>query len=111
MRPEEPSEEPYEEVLRLEGSIKDFFKVRVFLVNIILLVLLWVISAFCYFQINFQLQFMFGDIYSITNISTLSEVLAMILSGVIVLKLGLKITFIICYAVTFVGGILYIIFA
>jgi len=37
------------EYLRLEGSIKDFFKVRVFLINIILLILLWIIAIFAYF--------------------------------------------------------------
>jgi len=42
-------------VIVLSGSWKDLFKIRTFLINMIILVILWTFASFDYYLINFEL--------------------------------------------------------
>ena len=83
-------------------------KNRRHLINMVCLLILWVVSAFNYFLINFQLKYIEGDIYTNTIISSVSEVTAYIISGALYQRLGAKIPFIGCFLISIIGSLIYV---
>lgn len=62
-------------------------------------------SAFDYYLINFQLKYIEGDIYTNTIVSSISEVAAYLISGVLYEKIGTKVSFIGSFLIGIVGSI------
>jgi len=75
-----------------------------------LLLFLWVASAFNYYLINFQLKYIDGDIYTNTIVSSVSEVTAYLISGALYEKIGTRVSFIGSFIIAIVGSILLITF-
>ena len=71
---------------------------------------LWMVSAFNYFLINFQLRYLMGDIYRNQIISSLSEVAAYLVSGAIGAKLGNRVCLIVSFLIALVGSILLVLY-
>ena len=94
--------------VKLSGSMREFFKVRVYSVNLIILVVIWTVSSFDWFLVNFELKYIKGNIFLNTVIASLSEIPAHILSGLMYYKFGARITFATLFAISLLGSILYI---
>ncbi len=107
-----PSKDIEEEVeIKVDGSLKNMIKDRTMFINLIILLFLWVASAFDYYLINFQLKYIDGDIYVNTIVSSVSEVTAYIVSGALYQKIGPKISFVVSFIIGIIGSLFYIIFA
>lgn len=71
---------------------------------------LWIVASFDYFLINFQLKYIKGDIFVNTIVSSVSEVIAYLVSGALYSTIGPKISFVSSFALAIVGSIFYVIF-
>jgi hypothetical protein len=96
------------DVDKVDGSIKNLIKDRTMLVNLVVVLFLWVASAFDYYLINFQLKYIDGDIYVNTVVSSVSEVTAYIVSGAVYDKIGPKISFVTSFVIGIIGSLFYI---
>ena len=67
-------------------------------------------SSFCYFLINFAMQFINGSIISNTLSCQFAEVFADIVSNRIYQKLGAKYGFSICFMICILGSVLLLVF-
>ena len=89
----------------MTGSIKDIIKVRRHLVNLIIMVVVWIASSFDYYLLNFQMKNIKGNIFLNTFASAISELPAIIISGFMYKKLGIKITLFSWFTLSFLGGL------
>ena len=85
------------------------FKNKIYLINFIVMTVLWTVSSFNYFLISFQMKYIEGNIFLNTATSTLSEVIAYLLSGLVLKKFDVKKSFVSACMLS-VGGSLLIIF-
>ena len=67
---------------------------------------MWSAVSFCYYMIIFQLKYIPGNIYINSMSSSLSEMVANILAGFLYKYLRIKLSFIVCFSVSLVGGAL-----
>lgn len=74
----------------------------------ICLLFLWIVAAFDYFLINFQLKYIEGDIYTNTIVSSVSEVIAYLTSGALYERIGTKISFVGSFIIAIIGSLLLI---
>ena len=86
------------------GSLKELIQNRKHFINLVVLLFLWVVSAFDYYLINFQLKYIDGDIYTNTIVSSVSEVSAYLITGALYEKIGTKISFIGSFIIAIVGS-------
>jgi MFS-type transporter involved in bile tolerance (Atg22 family) len=77
---------------------------------LIILIFLWVATAFNYYLINFQLKYIDGDIYANSIVSSVSEVIAYLVCGALYEKIGAKVSFIGSFIIAIIGSIFLIIF-
>jgi hypothetical protein len=89
----------------MTGSFKDIIRVRRHLINLIIMVAVWIASSFDYYLLNFQLKSIEGNIFLNTFSSAISELPAIIISGFMYKKLGIKITLATWFSVSLLGGI------
>ena len=105
-------EQPVQDIegaeVKIDGSIKNLIKDRTMFINLMVLLFLWVASAFDYYLINFQLKYIEGDIYLNTIVSSVSEVTAYIVSGALYDKIGPKISFVVSFIIGIIGSLFYI---
>jgi hypothetical protein len=80
------------------------------LINLVIMSYMWACCSFTYYMIAFQLKYLPGNIYNNNLSSTVSEFGAIILSGFMYKKLGLKLSFTILLSISVVGGLLIIFF-
>jgi len=99
---------PVQPVKKIDGSLRELVKNKRHLQNLLILMFLWIVSAFDYYLINFQLKYIDGDIYTNTIISSVSEVTAYLVSGALYDRIGPKVSFIGSFALAVVGSILLI---
>ena len=90
---------------KVDGSLKELIKDKRHLQNLLLLLFLWVASAFDYYLINFQLKYIEGDIYTNTIVSSVSEVTAYLVSGALYEKIGTKVSFVGSFIIAAIGSI------
>ena len=67
---------------QLNGSLSDLIKIRRHLINLIILTVVWIASAFNYFLINFRMKYIEGNIFVNTSVASSSEIVAYILGGI-----------------------------
>ena len=72
---------------------------------------LWPIASFSYYMINYEMQFLDGNLYSTTMVSSVSDTFSGFLSIIIVVKFGAKLSMIISYLLAILGSVLYLIFS
>lgn len=87
-----------------------FCKDKAMLCNLILMSIFWTSSSFNYYIMTFYLKYIPGNIYVNTSLSCFAEIIAYICSGFIMNLFGVKLSFMISFAVAAVGGILLVIF-
>lgn len=78
--------------------------------NVILMSFSWLASSFNYYMVAFLLKYFPGNVYINSAVSALSEVAAIMLSGLLYEKLGVKKSFILSYGIAVIGGIGIIVF-
>jgi len=64
----------------------------------------WLTASFNYYLISFLLKYFPGNINYNSMLSVVSEILAMILSGLFFVKFGVRTSFIITFGISFIGG-------
>lgn len=99
----------------LEGATKDteidvppfsfYWKQRKYAVNLMLMSLVWLTTSFGYYLI-LSLVNTFDKVYITAFTSSASEITAYIVSGLFYEKIGVKLSLIISFAISTVGGVL-----
>ena len=74
------------------------------------MVVVWTISSFNYYLINFQLKYINGNVFNNTLVSGLSEVPAVILAGYFYKKIGLRYTLMGAFFISTFGSVLLLYF-
>ena len=92
--------------VQLKGEFKELFKHRPFLINLLILIIAWITSSFDWYLIGFQLDNIGGSIFINTYISAASDLIVTLLSGIIYYYIGIKLSFIILFLISGVGGII-----
>ena len=67
------------------------------------MVTVWMSSAFNYYLISYQLKYIKGDIYVNGTVAAVSEMIAYVVSGVLVQFMGIKSTLMSSYSLAFIG--------
>jgi Na+/melibiose symporter-like transporter len=65
--------------------------------------MVWISASFCYYLISYQLKFISGSVYWNTIVSSSSEIVAYLISGVLMKLLGLKKVMIMSYSISLLG--------
>ena len=94
----------------MTGGFKDLVRVRRHFINLIIMVSVWIASSFDFYLLNFQMKNIKGNIFLNTFSSSFSELPAIILSGYMYKRIGMKLTLIIWFSVALVGGLSLMIF-
>ena len=84
-------------------------KNKVYLSNLLIFVVLWIVGTFNYYLIYFQIKYMKGDVFINTIASSGSEMASYVLSGLILDKIGLKLSYLSSYVIVIIGTIFYVI--
>ena len=82
---------------------KEVFGNSVILVNLICMTMIWISSSFCYYLISYQLKYIKGNIFINGIISSLSEIAAYLISGLLAARFGMKPTLIFSYTRAMMG--------
>ena len=69
---------------------------------------MWIVFAFNYYLIFFQIRYMEGDFFINTIVSSVSELLAYAISGLIIDRMGMKISYLFSFTIVITGSMLYI---
>jgi hypothetical protein len=80
-----------------------YLKQRPIAINIIVMMLCWMASSFCFYMINFQLQYLPGNIYANSYSSASADIIATTTSGFIFKWIGVKKSLIYAFSVATVG--------
>lgn len=91
------------------SGLRALLRNRVLCVNLLIMIVLWTVTSFDYYMINFQLQFIQGNIFNNTMLSSISEISAYMLAGVLLEKINIKISFVVSYLISIAGSVTYMI--
>jgi hypothetical protein len=93
----------------LDGSLRDLFKIRRHMVNLMLMVYIWVASSFDLYLVNYSIKNLPGDFFMNQLISSCSDIFVAILGGYAYHKMGLRLVQSVFFTVSVIGGILILI--
>lgn len=85
-------------------SIKYFLSQPEIRVNLIVMAVGWFASSFDYYMISFSLKYFPGNVFLNCAVSSLSEAVACVLAGAIYDRLGVRMAFVVTYAIAVLGG-------
>ena len=71
-----------------QTSFRQFLKVKLNLVNVLIFVFLFSTASFDYYLINFYLKYIPGNVYVNTIVAASSACIANYISGIIINKMG-----------------------
>ncbi|TNV80292.1 hypothetical protein FGO68_gene6246 [Halteria grandinella] len=94
---------------KLTGSLKDLIKIRRHFLNLLILIFVWMASAFNYFLINFRMKYLGGNIFVNIAVAASSEIVAYTCSGIFYQKIGIRFTLMGAFAISCLGSICLII--
>ena len=89
-------------------QIKDLLKDKVYRLNLLIMVLCWIASSFCFFIIGFYIKYVPGDIFSNMIATSVSDGLSSIAAGVFAQILGTKRTITFSFMFASCGGLMLI---
>lgn len=81
---------PPSEAEKEQSNFKFIISNKKILYNLVLMIVVWLGSSFCYYLISYQLKYIKGDMYLNGIVSSLSECTAYAVSGLFLSKLGFK---------------------
>eukprot|EP00347_Sterkiella_histriomuscorum_P019689 403340662 len=93
-----------------DGKIKTLLSNKRHLSNFLIILVFWIVSSFDYYLISFQMKYINGDIFINTIVSSVSEVIAYILSGAFYMYIGFRISFLVSFIIAIIGSLFYVIF-
>lgn len=79
---------------------------KTYLVNLVVLTILWSVSVFDYYLINFQMKHIRGNLFLNSISSSIFEVIALAVGGLMAKFFGTKRSFIGSFALTILGSLL-----
>lgn len=79
-------------------------------INLILMTVFWTTTSLDYYMVLFFLKYVPGNIYMNTALSCIADLIAYGISGVVMDKLGVKLSFIVSFVLAATGGFLMICF-
>jgi Na+/melibiose symporter-like transporter len=85
-------------------------KKKEILLNMIGMAIIWLSGSFCYYLISYQLKYIDGDLYLNSIVSSISEIIAYIISGLLYKQLGLKTSLRLSLITAFIGMICLLLF-
>ena len=77
--------------------------------NLFIFTFQWIVGSFAYFIIIFQMKYINGDFYVNLVVTSISEMCAYYLTGVIYQKLGIKTTYFVSHFIGVAGCLLYVV--
>jgi OCT family organic cation transporter-like MFS transporter 4/5 len=89
----------------LTGSLRELFRIRRLLVNLIILTIILTSVSFNYFLISFDLKNLPGNIYLNAIVSSIFEIIFIFLSLSILNKIGLKRSLVLGFLLSLCGAI------
>ena len=72
-------------------------------IHLAFMTVVWISASFCYYLISFELKYLHGDIFKNAVTSCFSELIAIMLSGIMLDTLGFKQTLNVSYIIAFTG--------
>ena len=96
--------------MELKGDLKEFIAVRTYLINLIIMTVIWIVSSFDYYMISFEMKYFQGNMFMNSILSSFSEAVAYLLSGILFSKIGLKPSLLVSWIIAIVGGVSLIFF-
>ena len=87
-------------------SFKVYLKRCQHIVNLVVFVLMFSVTSFNYYLVNFYLKYIPGNVFINTIVAAVADFIAHILAGVIVRFIGNRNAFTLSFILTFVSGIL-----
>ena len=85
--------------------ISFYLKQNKIFINLIIMSVIWLSTSFGYYLI-LSLINTFDDVYVSGLTSSLSEMIAYVVSGLLYERIGIKLSFIIAFAISTLGGVL-----
>lgn len=83
-----------------------FCSTKLIFLNLCILTVCWTVASFDYYLISYYLKYIPGNIFINTSVSSISENIAYVFSGIFMNKVGAKPSFVISYLVAGLGGAL-----
>mmetsp|Transcript_17025 Transcript_17025/g.12193 ORF Transcript_17025/g.12193 Transcript_17025/m.12193 type:complete len:207 (+) Transcript_17025:105-725(+) len=99
-----------EENSTIMQSLKELWKVKLHRSNLISAICLWSANMFNFYLLMFYIKYFPGNVYQNTICCACSDIVAYILSGVVMKCLNTNRSLYICYMFSLSGGILYLTF-
>lgn len=90
------------------GAFSDICKVRTYWINLILIMIIWISTCFGFYLINFNIKYLKGNVFYNYFLSSFSQVISIIVSGLMFKKLGVKVAQCTNFTVSVFGALLYI---
>jgi uncharacterized membrane protein len=78
--------------------------------NLLIMSFAWMATSFNYYMVGFLIKYFPGSIYINGVMSSISELIAYALGGVVYEKLGVKPSLVLCYMLSAVGGLLILVY-
>jgi hypothetical protein len=78
--------------------------------NLLIMSFAWMATSFNYYMVGFLIKYFPGSIYINGVTSSISELIAYALGGVVYEKLGVKPSLVLCYMLSAVGGLLILVY-
>ena len=91
-------------------TIAELMQDRIYRANLIIIVISWSASSFCFYILGFYIKYIPGDIFINIIVTCVADALSSIGAGVIAQSIGTQRTLFGAYALAAIGGVLLIIF-
>ena len=90
----------------IEGKLSELWKYTQYRYNLLICIVLWVVTAFGYYELTYVLKYLGGDIFINAYTSGLAEIIAKLSAGALVFKTGLRKLFVVAFGLGTVGALL-----
>ena len=96
-----------EEPAKVDGSLRRLMADKVHLRNLLAFAGLWVVGTFNTYLIFFQIKYMKGDFFVNTIVSCASDIVAYVLAGALIERLGIRASYVVSFVWCLAGALMY----
>ena len=93
---------------KIDGSLKKLIENKRHRQNLLVFIGLWVVGTFNTYLIFFQIKYLKGDFFVNTLVSAASDIVAYTIAGLLIERLGIKVSYICSFLICLVGAIMYL---
>lgn len=90
---------------QVDFKLTDIFHNRVYMINLIIIILSWSASTFCFYITSFYIKYLPGDVYMNIIILCIADALSSIGAGVMSTAFGAKRTLFLSFLLSSIGGL------